>query len=557
MTNKIFKSIFVTSVITAAVCLMLMISILHSYFFSQIKMEIASETSFVAAGVEQAGLDYFKNFDFTAHSRITWIAADGEVIYDTAHDAESMENHSDREEFKEAVKTGTGESERYSKTLAQKTMYYALRLDDGTVIRVSSERYTTLVLMLDMVRPIVFILVAILFLSMAMSKLMAKMIVKPINDIDLENPDIDKSYEEISPLLRKINKQNKTIAKQMKNLKEKQNEFNTITENMCEGFLLIDKKTELLSYNSAALRILNADSNDIEVNKSVYYINRSENFRLAVEKALKGKSNEKKLMLNGKVYNILANPVFTEKESGKEVHGAVLVILDITEKELREEMRHEFTSNVSHELKTPLTSIYGISEMLMSGMVKQEDVGRFAGDIYAESGRMITLINDIIKLSQLDEESSIADQKEPVDLYDSATEVVERLTSTAQKRGISLVLEGVHAIINGVPSMISEIIYNLCDNAVKYNKDDGRVTITVVNDAKHPKLVVEDTGIGIPSEHLDRVFERFYRVDKSHSRKIGGTGLGLSIVKHSVMYHNGKINLESKPDIGTKITITF
>lgn len=557
MTNKIFKSIFVTSVITAAVCLMLMISILHSYFFSQIKMEIASETSFVAAGVEQAGLDYFKNFDFTAHSRITWIAADGEVIYDTAHDAESMENHSDREEFKEAVKTGTGESERYSKTLAQKTMYYALRLDDGTVIRVSSERYTTLVLMLDMVRPIVFILVAILFLSMAMSKIMAKMIVKPINDIDLENPDIDKSYEEISPLLRKINKQNKTIAKQMKNLKEKQNEFNTITENMCEGFLLIDKKTELLSYNSAALRILNADSNDIEVNKSVYYINRSENFRLAVEKALKGKSNEKKLMLNGKVYNILANPVFTEKESGKEVHGAVLVILDITEKELREEMRHEFTSNVSHELKTPLTSIYGISEMLMSGMVKQEDVGRFAGDIYAESGRMITLINDIIKLSQLDEESSIADQKEPVDLYDSATEVVERLTSTAQKRGISLVLEGEHAIINGVPSMISEIIYNLCDNAVKYNKDDGRVTITVVNDAKHPKLVVEDTGIGIPSEHLDRVFERFYRVDKSHSRKIGGTGLGLSIVKHSVMYHNGKINLESKPDIGTKITITF
>lgn len=557
MTNKIFKSIFVTSVITAAVCLMLMISILHSYFFSQIKMEIASEAAFVAAGVEESGVDYFKNFDFSAHSRITWISADGEVIYDTAHEAESMENHADREEFKEAIKNGSGESERYSKTLAQKTMYYALRLNDGTVIRVSSERYTTLVLMLDMVRPIVFILVAILFLSMAMSKIMSKMIVKPINDIDLENPDIDQSYEEISPLLRKIKKQNKTIAKQMKNLKEKQNEFNTITENMREGFLLIDKKTELLSYNSAALKILNADSNDVEVNKSVYYINRSENFRLAVEKALKGKSNEKKMVLNGKVYNILANPVFTEKESDKEVHGAVLVILDITEKELREEMRHEFTSNVSHELKTPLTSIYGISEMLMSGMVKQEDVGRFAGDIHAESGRMITLINDIIKLSQLDEESSIADQREPVDLYDNAAEVVDCLTSTAQKRGISLVLEGEHAIINGVPAMISEIIYNLCDNAVKYNKDNGRVTVTIVNDAKHPKLVVEDTGIGIPAEHLDRVFERFYRVDKSHSRKIGGTGLGLSIVKHSVMYHNGKINLESKPDVGTKVTIIF
>lgn len=557
MTDKIFKSIFVTSLLTAAVCLMLMISILHSYFFSQIKMEIASEASFVAAGVEQAGLEYFENFDFTAHSRITWIGADGTVIYDTAHNAQKMENHSDREEFKEAVKNGTGESERYSKTLAEKTLYYAILLDDGTVIRVSSERYTTLVLMLDMVRPMIFILVAILLLSIVISQLMAKMIVKPINDIDLENPDIEKSYEEISPLLRKINKQNKTIAKQMKNLRQKQNEFNTITENMCEGFLLIDKKTELLSYNSAALKILNAGSSNIEVNKSVYYINRSENFRLAVEKALKGKSNEKKLVLNGKVYNILANPVFTEKESVKEVHGAVLVILDITEKELREEMRHEFTSNVSHELKTPLTSIYGISEMLMSGMVKQEDVGRFAGDIYAESGRMITLINDIIKLSQLDEESSIADQKEPVDLYDSATEVIQRLTSTAQKRGISLVLEGEHAIINGVPAMISEIIYNLCDNALKYNKDDGRVTITVVNNAKHPKLVVEDTGIGIPAEHLDRVFERFYRVDKSHSRKIGGTGLGLSIVKHSVMYHNGKINIESKPNVGTKITIIF
>lgn len=556
MTNKIFKSIFVTSLITAAVCLMLMISILHSYFFSQIKKEIASEASFVAAGVEQAGIDYFENFDFTAHSRITWIAANGEVIYDTAHDADSMENHSDREEFKEALKDGSGESERYSETLAQKTMYYALLLDDGTVIRVSSERYTTLVLLLDMVRPIVFILVAILFLSVVMSKFMAKMIVKPINAIDLEKPDIDESYEEIAPLLRKINKQNKTINKQMRNLQEKQNEFNTITQNMCEGFLLIDKKTDLLSYNSAALEILNANPKDVEVNKSIYYINRSESFRLAVEKALRGKSNEKKLTLNGRVYNILANPVFTEKHGTKEVDGAVLVILDVTEKELREEMRHEFTSNVSHELKTPLTSIYGISEMLMSGMVKPEDVERFAGDIYAESGRMITLINDIIKLSQLDE-NSISDQKEPVDLYEVAQTVVDRLSSHAQKRGIQIKLEGEHAVINGVPSMISEIIYNLCDNAVKYNRDNGSIIVTIINDARHPKLIVEDTGIGIPQEHLDRVFERFYRVDKSHSRKIGGTGLGLSIVKHSVMYHNGKINLESKPNVGTKITITF
>ncbi len=557
MTNKIFKSIFVTSVITAAVCLMLMISILHSYFFTQIKKEIASETSFVATGVEHVGLKYFENSDFTEHSRITWIAADGKVIYDTAQNAEKMESHADREEFKEALKNGWGESERYSETLGKKTMYYALLLDDGTVIRVSSQRYTTLVLMLDMVRPMVFIFVAILILCIAMSKLMAQMIVKPINAIDLEKPDIDQSYEEIAPLLKKINKQNKTITKQMRKLQKKQNEFNTITENMSEGFLLIDKNTELLSYNSAALRILNADSSDVEVNKSVYYINRSENFRLAVEKALKGKSNEKKMVLNGKVYNILANPVFTEKESGKELHGAVLVILDITEKELREEMRHEFTSNVSHELKTPLTSIYGISEMMVNGMVRPADVGGFAGDIYVESGRMINLINDIIKLSQLDEESSIADQKEPVDLYNSAAEVVERLTSHAKKRGISLILKGDHATINGVPSMISEIIYNLCDNAVKYNRDDGQITITIVNDAKHPKLIVEDTGIGIPAEHLDRIFERFYRVDKSHSRKIGGTGLGLSIVKHSVMYHNGKINIESKPDIGTKITIVF
>lgn len=556
MTKKIFKSIFFTSIITVVVCLVLMMGVLQPYFFSQIKKELANEASFVSAGVENVGIEYFNNFNSNINSRITWISADGTVIYDTTESADRMENHSDREEFKEALENGTGESERYSKTLAQKTMYYAMRLNDGTVIRVSSERYTSFVLVLDMIRPIVFILAVMLALSVMLSNAMARNIVKPINEIDLEKPDIDEAYEEISPLLRKINRQNKTIAKQMRNLREKQNEFNTITQNMCEGFLLIDKKTELLSYNSAALDMLGADASNVEVNKSVYYINRSESFRICVEKALSGKSIEKKFTLNGRIYNILANPVFSDKESGKVVDGAVLVILDVTEKELRDEMRHEFTSNVSHELKTPLTSIYGISEMLMSGMVKPEDVERFAGDIYAESGRMIALINDIIKLSQLDE-NSIVEQKEPVDLYDSAAIVIERLSVSAQKRGIAINLEGEHAIISGVPSMISEIIYNLCDNAVKYNKENGSVTVKIINDAKHPKLIVEDTGIGISSEHLDRVFERFYRVDKSHSRKIGGTGLGLSIVKHSVMYHNGNINIESKPDVGTKITIIF
>lgn len=556
MTKKIFKSIFFTSIITVVVCLILMIGVLQPYFFNQIKKELANEASFVAAGVENVGIQYFNDFNSNSNSRITWISADGTVIYDTAESADSMENHSDREEFKKALETGVGESERYSTTLAQKTMYYAKRLNDGTVIRVSSERYTAFVLVLDMIRPIVFVVAVMLALSIMLSNAMARNIVKPINEIDLEKPDIDESYEEIFPLLQKISRQNKTIARQMRNLREKQNEFNTITQNMCEGFLLIDKKTELLSYNSAALDMLGADASNVEVNRSVYYINRSESFRTAVEKALSGKSNEKKFTLNGRIYNILANPVFSDKESGKMVDGAVLVILDITEKELRDEMRHEFTSNVSHELKTPLTSIYGISEMLMSGMVKPEDVERFAGDIYAESGRMISLINDIIKLSQLDE-NSIVEQKEPVDLYDSAAIVIERLSVSAQKRGIAINLEGEHALINGVPSMISEIIYNLCDNAVKYNKENGSVTVTIINDAKHPKLIVEDTGIGIPSEHLNRVFERFYRVDKSHSRKIGGTGLGLSIVKHSVMYHNGNINIESKPDVGTKITIIF
>ncbi len=550
MKRKIFSGIFLVSVLTFLACLVLILGVLYNYFDMQLIEGLHTEGTTIAAGIEAGGETYLQNLTMY-DNRLTWIAADGEVLFDNQADPSSMENHLDREEIAEALQSGQGESSRYSETLSQKTVYYALKLSDNSVIRLSDTRSTVWNLLFGMFQPILLVLTIAIILSAILASRISKSIVRPINAIDLEAPDVEGNYDEISPLLLKIHHQNDQIRRQMEELRRQREEFQLITENMSEGFLVVDAKTELLSYNSAALRLLG--SGPVEGTPSVLTLNRGESFRHAVETALAGEHCEQTMSLGSAVYHVIANPVTHQKKPA----GAVIVILDCTERELRDQMRREFTSNVSHELKTPLTSIYGVSEMIANGIVKPGDIRSFAQNIHEESGRLITLIEDIMKLSQLDENSIPADPV-AVDLYQLAASVIERLKRQAEERNIAVDLDGGTAIVQGIPNVLEEMIYNLCDNAIKYNRDGGRVRISVNKDKDgHPVVRVQDTGIGIPKEHQARVFERFYRADKSHSKKIGGTGLGLSIVKHAAAYHGATVRLESEEGKGTIVTVRF
>lgn len=549
MTKKIFYGIFTVSCLTLLACIALIMGVMHRYYENEINTELKNMSNYIAQGINSSGMDYFKDINIASENRVTLVGKDGTVLYDNEADISTMDNHLDREEIEEAIKDGTGRSSRYSHTMSEKTTYYAVKLTDGSVIRVSSTRYTLWVLLCSMIQPLAVILAVSIILSVVLASRMSKRIVKPINDINIENPDLDVKYEELAPLLTRIQKQRIRIAEQMDELKRKQNEFSIITENMQEGFIFVDSRSEILSYNTSALRILGQEK--ATKNKSILTLNRSEAFRKSVEEALSGTHSEHLLEMDSLCYQIIANPVYNDKE----ISGAVIVILDVTEKEQREKLRREFTSNVSHELKTPLTSIYGVSEMLMTGMVKPEDISRFSKDIHDESGRMITLIEDIIKLSKLDENVEIF-IKEKIDIYDIASSVKERLTMYAKSKDLKFEITGVSAVIEGIPSLLEEMIYNLVDNAIKYNRPDGYVRIYVRN-TEYPEVTVEDSGIGIPKDSIGRVFERFYRVDKSHSKEIGGTGLGLSIVKHGAAIHNAEIIVDSVENSGTSITLRF
>lgn len=550
MTKKLFKYMFLVAFVSLLATVILVMGVLYNYFSGEISKNLLNEAEYIAGAVETGGNAYLETIKNVNTNRITLIGKDGNVLFDSNADAESMENHSDRKEFIDALNTGTGEDERYSDTLSEKTIYQAVLMDDGNVLRLSATHHTLWMIVFGMLQPIIIVVAVALVLSLILAMRLSKRLLKPVNDMDLNNPDIDEEYVEFGPLLNKIKHQNVMINMQMKELRKKQDEFRIITENMGEGIIIIDNKTELLSYNSAALDLLDAEMPE-EGGGSAIYLNRSEAFRKAIEEALSGKHSLQSMELKNRCLQIIANPVWADDE----IHGAVLIIMDVTEKEQRERLRREFTSNVSHELKTPLTSIYGMSEILMNGMVKYEDVSDFAASIHDETGRLIALINDIIKLSQLDE-ASPGMETEVVDLFDTAKSVSERLEPVAEKKNVGFELYGEQTPIEGVPSIIEEIIYNLCENAVKYNKDGGYVKIYVTNTGHmHGSIEVEDSGIGIPPEHLDRVFERFYRVDKSHSKTIGGTGLGLSIVKHGVAYHNGRIEIKSKVGEGTKIKV--
>lgn len=550
MNSKIFRSSIFTTLLVLAATFALIMGVLLSFFEKQIMTEIESETLYISHAVENEGLDFFDGFD-GGDKRVTLVDEHGDVIFDNKADAASLDNHAEREEIKQAMEYGTGMSTRYSKTLTEKTVYYAVKLSDGNILRVSTNQYTAVAILLGLIQPVCIVLIAAFILTFILSSRVSKSIVNPINEIDPDDPENNDVYEELAPLLGKIAAQKRMIERQLDEAVRKQKEFNMITENMSEGFLVIDKNAALLTHNSAALKLLDIEIGTAE-SKSVFALCREHNFREVVEKALCGTKAESRMTQGSRVYSLIASPVF-ENEA---VIGAVIIIIDVTESEEREALRREFTANVSHELKTPLTSISGFAELMKEGDVPKETAADFSHSIYDEAQRLITLVNDIIKISELDEKS-IPAEKEKVDLYELANEIAARLKAEADKKNVSLNVIGESAEIPGVRYILDEMIYNLCDNAIKYNKENGIADIIITSSDKKVSLTVRDTGIGIPPEHKSRVFERFYRVDKSHSKRVGGTGLGLAIVKHGAMYHNAEIKLESTEGKGTSVTIEF
>ena len=547
MTSKIFRNSFLVGVAVFFLSIALFMGVLYQYFGSQLLIQLESEAALAARGVEMGSMDYLDGL--SSANRITWIDAGGTVLFDNQADPAQMENHADREEVRAALESETGTASRYSTTLSQRTLYFAQRLADGTVLRVSSEQRSLPSLLLSMVQPILIILVLAVALSAVLASRLSKHIIKPVLAIDLEHPEDSDTYEELTPLLSRIKQQNQTIAQQMAQLRQKQNEFTAITENMSEGFLLLDRQGRILSHNSGALRLLHAAAP--EERASYLTLNRTERFRQAVDAALTGRRDEQLVDLGGRCCQLLANPVIQDGQ----VAGAVLVILDVTEREQREELRREFTANVSHELKTPLTSISGIAEIIKGGLVKPQDIPGFADDIYGEAQRMIRLVEDILRLSQLDEGDPLPWER--VDVSALCRDIAADLRDKSEKSGTAITVEGPEIPVEGVRRLLYETVYNLCDNAIQYNVPGGSVRVTVTDRGDSAAISVADTGIGIAPEHQSRVFERFYRVDKSHSKASGGTGLGLSIVKHAVAYHHGTLDLESQPGKGTTITVTI
>ena len=548
MTNKIFRSIVSVAMVVLVASLFIASSFLYDYFNRSQVNQLKEELSLVAENVDKVGTEYFENFDSSIF-RFTLVSSDGSVLYDSQAKAGEMENHLEREEISEALKDGSGSSARYSSTLTERTFYEATRLENGNVLRISVSQITVGALILGMLPAICAIILISVVVALIMSHKMATAIVKPLNKLDLENPTEIETYEELTPILTKINKQHKQITRQMQELRRMSDEFEQITNSMNEGLVLLDDKGTTLSINAAAKKLFGVDS-DV-VGRNFLTVDRSADMRHAIEKALKGKHGEFREERNGNEYQFVVNR--TESE-GKTV-GVVILCFDVTETAFAERNRKEFTANVSHELKTPLQSIIGSAELLENGLVKPEDTERFVGNIKKEASRLVALINDIIRLSQLDEDSEPA--TESVDLYELSKEVVEVLSASAAKRQVNLELKGESCVIKGIRRYLYEIIYNLCDNAIRYNKENGKVVIDVSQKDGNSVLSVTDTGIGIPVEHQSRIFERFYRVDKSHSKETGGTGLGLSIVKHAVGYHDGTIKLDSKVNEGTVITVTF
>lgn len=546
MTKKIFRSIL-TAGVTVLICsVLLVMGCFYSFFETMQERQLGDELSIAAAAVELDGTAYLEKVK-SDRFRVTLIAADGTVLYDTRTDAASMENHLEREEVREAIESGSGISSRYSATLLQKTIYSALRLSDGTVLRISASRATMGALLLGALQPILLVVLLMLGLSGVLASRLSKRIVEPLNALDLEHPLENDAYEELSPLLRRIDRQRRQIDAQLAELRQKTDEFTQITAGMNEGLVLLDDKGVVLSINPAAQMLFGVTG--ACVGQDFLTVDRERSMSLALRMAMTDGHSEVRAERSGREYQFDLSRI----ESDGKVVGAVLLAFDMTAQAFAESRRREFTANVSHELKTPLQGIIGSAELLENGMVKSEDIPRFVGHIRAEAQRLVTLIGDIIRLSELDEGGELP--AETVELLPLAQEAAENLRTAAEQKNVRITVSGESVSMVGVRRLLYEVIYNLCDNAIKYNVDGGRVELRVAAEGENARLTVRDTGIGIPSEHQGRVFERFYRVDKSHSKESGGTGLGLSIVKHAAAYHHGTVTLKSEVGRGTEITV--
>lgn len=550
MTKKIFSSIMLTAACVLLASMITIVGFLRDYFGGIEESGLREELGIAAVGVEDEGTDYLAALP-DGQRRFTWIAADGSVIYDTNADADSLENHSDREEFKAALETGAGESVRYSNTLMQKTMYAARRLDDGTVLRVSVSTATVGALLLGVTQPMLAVLAAALILSAILAKHISRRVVAPLNELDLEHPldDSNAAYEELAPVLGRINRQRSQINSQLRELRRRTDEFTQVTGSMREGLVLLNERGYILSMNPAARNIFAVEGDC--AGKDFLTVDRSCDMSAAVRSAMESGHGRLHERHGGRIYQIDVSRI----DSDGAAIGTVILVFDVTEQESAEQMRREFTANVSHELKTPLQGIIGSAELIENGMVQPEDMPRFVGHIRAEAQRLVTLIGDIIRLSQLDEGEVLP--KERLDLLEVAQGAADDLQAEAEKKNVHLSVSGEPAELEGVRQLIYEVAYNLGDNAIKYNVDGGSVSINVSSDGKNAKLTVSDTGIGIAAEDQSRIFERFYRVDKSHSKESGGTGLGLSIVKHAVQYHGGRISMDSAPGKGTSISVSL
>lgn len=549
MTKRIFRAIIIAASAVLAACFAIIMGVLYSYFTAVSETQMKTQTATIAHAVENEGGGFFDSLA-TGGYRVTWIAADGAVIYDTQSDASAMENHSDREEFIEAAATGSGESLRYSSTLTQRMIYCAKRLADGSVIRVAGSQSTVLALAGGMAWPLLIVLIAAVILSAALASQISKRIVKPLNNLNLETPLENDTYEELTPLLKRIENQHRQISGQMEQLRRRQQEWDVVVGSMNEGIVLLNKDNVILSINASAARLLSAEAGC--VGRGFLTVCRRLDIQRLLENASKGEKSELSFELNGREYQANASPIMSDGET----KGTALLLFDVTDKARAQQMRREFTANVSHELKTPLHTISGSSEIMKNGLVAPDDMPRFIERIYVEAQRMTALIDDIIRLSKLDEGVG-CDDREPLSLKALARDAIKRLEVHAGAKSLTLEVSGGEGEISGVAPLVAELVYNLCDNAIKYNRENGRVDVRIGDTPGETTLTVSDTGIGIPDNARDRVFERFYRVDKSHSKEIGGTGLGLSIVKHVAHIHGARIELRSKLGEGTSVTVGF
>lgn len=549
MTKRIFRSICLVALAVLVATVALIMGVLYGYFTDMQHDQLKMQTELAAQGVNNEGLDFFQDMNMKDY-RITLIQPDGTVIYDSQVQSGDMENHLEREEVQEALSSGYGESERYSATLMETSLYSAIQMDDGSILRMSISQSSILTLLLGALQPIIVIIVIAVILSLFLASRLSKKIVKPLNELDLDDPLSNEGYDELSPLLLRVYNQQKQLKKQAAALQKSQDEFAAATASMSEGLILLNDKCTILSINKAATVLLDTDQHC--VGQNILTVNRDLELQDVLSKALNGEQNEIILDLHDGHYQISASPVISDST----VSGIALLIFDVTEKENAEQMRREFTANVSHELRTPLHSISGYAELLKNGMVKTGDIRPIASKIYGEAQRMVQLVEDIINLSHLDEGAEDM-LREKVDMFEIVKATVQSLEPEAESADVSINMTGEQAVITGVPQLLGGIVYNLCDNAIKYNHKGGRVSINLKSSANEVLLTVSDNGIGIPAEDQNRIFERFYRVDKSHSKEVGGTGLGLSIVKHSAKIHNAKISLESTVGKGTTITVRF